>query len=35
LLFSNGSQWWVSAGVAGGYGWTLYRRLQERLARSR
>jgi len=28
LLFVNGVQWIVSAGVASGYGWTLYRRLR-------
>ncbi|HWA85968.1 MAG TPA: hypothetical protein VG710_07090 [Opitutus sp.] len=28
LLFVDGVQWVVSAGVAAGYGWTLYRRLR-------
>jgi hypothetical protein len=32
LLFREGTQWWVSAGVVGGYGWTLFRRLRERKA---
>jgi hypothetical protein len=35
LLFTNGSQWWVSGGVTGGYGWMLFRQLQQRLARNR
>src|SRR5260370_37352510 len=35
LLFANGSQWWVSGGVTGGYGWMLFRQLQQRLARNR
>ncbi len=29
LLFVNGTQWWVSAGVVLGYGWLLFRRLRE------
>ena len=35
LLFTNGAQWWVSGGVTGGYGWMLFRQLQQRLARNR
>jgi len=30
LLFVNGSQWWVSAGVVAGYGALLFRRLGQR-----
>ena len=30
LLFSDGTQWWVSGGVMLGYGWTLYRQLMLR-----
>ena len=30
LLFVNGTQWWVSAGVVGGYAAVLFRRLQKR-----
>jgi hypothetical protein len=30
LLFVNGSQWWVSAGVVFGYGGLLFRQLRER-----
>ena len=29
-LFAGGSQWWVSAGVAGGYGALLVRQLRQR-----
>src|SRR6516225_10250075 len=32
LLFSNGSQWWVSAGLVAGYALMLYRNLRQRLA---
>jgi hypothetical protein len=32
LLFNAGIQWWVSAGVAGGYGWLLFSRLRQRKA---
>ncbi len=35
LMFSNGSQWWVSGGVAAGYGTTLYRQLRRRMAELR
>jgi positive regulator of sigma E activity len=31
LLFSDGVQWTVSAGVGLGYGWTLFRTLRQRL----
>lgn len=30
LLFKDGTQWWVSAGVAGGYGYVLLRELVRR-----
>ena len=33
MLFTNGVQWWVSAGVSGGYGFTLFRQLRARSAR--
>ncbi len=33
LLFDDGIQWWVSAGVAGGYGFTLFRLFARRNAR--
>ena len=32
LLFNDGVQWWVSAGVSGGYGFMLLRQLRERTA---
>jgi hypothetical protein len=32
LLFREGTQWWVSAGVVFGYGVTLYRELRLRMA---
>ncbi len=32
LLFSDGTQWVVSAGLVLGYGWTLYRQLRQRVA---
>jgi hypothetical protein len=32
LMFTNGSQWWVSGGVAAGYGYTLYRQMRRRMA---
>jgi hypothetical protein len=35
LLFVDGTQWWVSAGVIVGYGWMLYHRLRLRLAQQR
>ncbi len=31
LLFADGTQWWVSAGLVVGYGWTLYQQLRQRL----
>jgi len=31
LLFADGTQWWVSAGLVLGYGWTLFRQLRHRL----
>ena len=30
LLFKEGTQWWVSAGVVLGYGYVLFRRLVQR-----
>ncbi len=33
LLFNDGIQWWVSVGVAGGYGFMLFRQLARRKAR--
>jgi len=33
LLFNDGIQWWVSVGVAGGYGFMLFRQLSRRKAR--
>lgn len=30
LLFRDGTQWWLSAGVVMGYGYVLYRRLVQR-----
>ena len=32
LLFKNGTQWFVSAGVVMGYGYVLFRRLMQRKA---
>jgi hypothetical protein len=32
LLFSNGCQWWVSAGLVAGYAFMLFRQLRQRLA---
>jgi hypothetical protein len=32
LLFKEGTQWWVSAGLVMGYGYTLFRRLMQRKA---
>jgi hypothetical protein len=34
LIFTGGFQWWVSGGVAAGYGWCLYRNLRRRMANS-
>jgi len=34
LLFADGLQWWVSGGVAAGYGMILLRQLRRRLARN-
>jgi hypothetical protein len=30
MLFRDGTQWWVSGGLALGYGWTLLRELRLR-----
>jgi hypothetical protein len=35
LMFADGTQWFVSAGVVAGYGVTLFRRLRQRLAAER
>ena len=35
LLFADGTQWWVSAGLVIGYGSQLYRQLRLRLKESR
>jgi hypothetical protein len=35
LLFTNNCQWWVTAGVVGGYGWSLYSQFRQRLHRYR
>ena len=32
LLFANGIQWMVSAGVVAGYGYTLFRQFRQRMA---
>jgi len=34
LLFTNHFEWWVSAGVVGGYGAILFNQLRRRLANS-
>ena len=31
LLFTDGTQWWVSAGVVAGYGYMLYREMRLRM----
>ena len=31
ILFREGTKWWVSGGLVGGYGFMLYRQLRERL----
>jgi hypothetical protein len=35
LLFAEGTQWWVSAGLVVGYGSLLYRQLRARMKESR
>jgi hypothetical protein len=35
LLFADGTQWWVSAGVVVGYGWLLFQQLRHRMKESR
>jgi hypothetical protein len=35
LLFKDSVQWWVSAGVTGGYGLMLYRQLRHRLSQGK
>ncbi len=34
LLFSDGTQWWVSGGVVGGYGLVLFQQLRERMSQN-
>ncbi len=35
LLFADGTQWWVSAGLVLGYGWVLSKQLRHRMKESR
>jgi hypothetical protein len=35
ILFVDGCQWWVSGGVAIGYGFMLFRQLRARMAQNR
>jgi hypothetical protein len=35
LLFVEGTQWWVSAGLVLGYGWLLYQQLRVRIREAR
>jgi uncharacterized membrane protein len=35
LIFKNGTQWWVSGGVIGGYGFVLYSQLRQKLCASK
>ena len=35
LLFADGTQWWVSAGLVAGYGSLLYQQLRHRMKESR
>lgn len=35
LLFKDGIQWWVSGGVALGYGFMLFRQLRDRLSQNK
>lgn len=35
LLFQDGVQWWVSGGVAAGYGFMLYAQLRKRMAQDK
>lgn len=35
VLFTDGIQWWVSAGLLAGYGWGLFQQLRERLRAAR
>ena len=35
LLFRDGTQWWVSGGVAAGYGLMLFLQLRQRLAQNK
>jgi membrane protein YqaA with SNARE-associated domain len=32
MLFTNGSQWWVSGGLVAGYGLVLYNQIRARMA---
>ena len=35
LLFTDGTQWWVSAGLVASYGFLLYRELRQRMREAR
>jgi hypothetical protein len=35
LLFQNNIQWWVSGGVVGGYGLTLFKQLRQRVSQNK
>jgi hypothetical protein len=35
LLFQDGTQWWVSGGLVGGYGVMLFLQLREKISRNR
>jgi hypothetical protein len=35
LLFTDGTQWWVSGGLVAGYGWQLLQKLRQRRAQLR
>ena len=35
LLFNDGTQWWVSGGLVGGYGVMLFWQLRQRLSRGK
>lgn len=32
MLFTDGTQWWVSGGVVAGYGWMLFKQLRAKRA---
>jgi hypothetical protein len=35
LLFKDGTQWWVSGGLVGGYGFMLFWQLRQRLSQNK